>query len=583
MISLRYKILGGFVAVVVLSISITVFSVTNLVENRVRTSINTNFVETGRIFERIQEIRFRQLRQTSALLANLQSLQAAISTGDELTINLKIREELKYLLDFDPVIPDTLLPESYYSDSDSTGLLLITDPTGVPIGQMSTRPLPDHSIADRPSIQQALRGRYPTTSTLWKQYDRFFNVISVPVYAGNRLIATLTYGFPIRRLEAVQLSKDTGQEVGYFIEDSLIVSSFDSLSDSELANLEKKVFENTFYIKRNGEAQTFELPMIEEQWLLYLTPMNQLNEDAGLSGYYILGQSLTQQLETLQAQQTIIILIGIGMLIIAVIISFVLTQRITRPIFALIHGIKEIEQGNYNNRVEVNTKDELKLLADTFNELVTSLRERLQMLKFVSDATLDAIKTNMSDISLGGQKIEVAVFFSDIRGFTEWSELREPEEVIKMLNTVLSYQADIVRSNGGDIDKFVGDELVAVFRGENKEQNAVKTAIEIQNVAGDLLKEYKDDIAVGIGINSGEVVMGAMGSEQRMDFTVLGNHVNLGARLCSAALPRQILISEHVYHHLERRIPVQKLKPIRVKGIHDEVNVFEVLWNEVTV
>jgi len=207
----------------------------------------------------------------------------------------------------------------------------------------------------------------------------------------------------------------------------------------------------------------------------------------------------------------------------------------------------------------------------------------LQMLKFVSDATLDAIKTNMSDISLGGQKIEVAVFFSDIRGFTEWSELREPEEVIKMLNTVLSYQADIVRSNGGDIDKFVGDELVAVFRGENKEQNAVKTAIEIQNVAGDLLKEYKDDIAVGIGINSGEVVMGAMGSEQRMDFTVLGNHVNLGARLCSAALPRQILISEHVYHHLERRIPVQKLKPIRVKGIHDEVNVFEVLWNEVTV
>lgn len=149
-----------------------------------------------------------------------------------------------------------------------------------------------------------------------------------------------------------------------------------------------------------------------------------------------------------------------------------------------------------------------------------------------------------------------------------------------MLNNLLSFQAEIVQELGGDVDKFVGDELVAVFQGPKKEQLAVQAAIRIQEQLPKMLGKGQDNLAVGIGINSGEVVMGAMGSENRMDYTVLGTTVNLGARLCSAAIKHQILISETVYLHLERKIKAQKLESITVKGISQPVQIYEIEWDK---
>ena len=103
-----------------------------------------------------------------------------------------------------------------------------------------------------------------------------------------------------------------------------------------------------------------------------------------------------------------------------------------------------------------------------------------------------------------------------------------------MVNTILSRQAEIVKKFGGDIDKFVGDELVAIFEGPSMVRDAVHCAIEIQRKIKSMAAELGEEIGIGIGINTGEMVMGAMGSEHRMDYTVIGDSVNLGARLCSA-------------------------------------------------
>ena len=239
-----------------------------------------------------------------------------------------------------------------------------------------------------------------------------------------------------------------------------------------------------------------------------------------------------------------------------------------------------MEKGDYSHPVPVTTNDELGLLTDTFNQLLNTLKERLEMLKFVSNATIEAIRKNLTDRDLGGQRKEVTVFFSDIRGFTKWSEKRPPEEVISMLNETLSFQAEVIKKHGGDIDKFVGDEMVAVFEGEKKDRRAVQAAIDSQQKATEILVAAGLEIAIGIGINTGAVVMGAMGSDNRLDYTVIGNHVNLGARLCSAAGPHEIILSENTARNLERSTKLTELEPVSVKGIEKPVQIYEVNWKE---
>ncbi len=577
--SLRWKLLAGFVGLVLTTVLILLFSSGQILESRIRQDIDANFSEAGRIFERIQDVRFRQLRQTAILLADIPSLKAAISTGDTATVNYVLREDLLYLLDFDPIIPDSLVPSEFYMNPDSAGLLIICDSEGKPLGQMSSAPLPRYSIADRAGISTALQGEMPSQSYIWKEGQRYFNVITIPVWSGNQLEGTLSYGFPIRQLETEQLSRDMGMEVLYYVDNQLLAGSFEEISSSNKNTLSKNIHAATFDVLKKGEAASTEVALDEENWLVYVAPMFETTASIkGIDGYYAVAKSLTQELIPLQNLQLLIFGIGIFAVAGAIVISIWITGRITKPIDLLLDGVQRVENEDFGEEVPITSRDEIGELTRAFNELVEGLRERLLMLKFVSEATLDAIKKNISRIEPGGERRDVTVLFSDIRGFTAWSENHTPEEVIDMLNNLLSYQADVVHKYGGDVDKFVGDELVAVFQGEDKEQQAVNAAVQIQQKLKSLLRKEQENLAVGIGINSGEVVMGAMGSENRMDFTVLGSTVNLGARLCSAAKEHQVLISESVFLNLERKVPVNELETIKVKGIEKPVQIYEIDW-----
>jgi adenylate cyclase len=172
----------------------------------------------------------------------------------------------------------------------------------------------------------------------------------------------------------------------------------------------------------------------------------------------------------------------------------------------------------------------------------------------------------------------VTVFFSDIRGFTAYSEQVQPEVVIDLLNKYLSVQAKLIVKHGGTIDKYVGDEVVAIFEGPDMADNAILSGIEIQRAIGEINKENSRDISVGIGINTGMAIVGNVGSEERMDHTVLGNNMNLGARLCSIAQPGQIIISESSWRLAKsKEIVAKPLETITVKGISRPVQTYEVI------
>ena len=159
--------------------------------------------------------------------------------------------------------------------------------------------------------------------------------------------------------------------------------------------------------------------------------------------------------------------------------------------------------------------------------------------------------------------------------------------VVNMLNTYLRTQAEIVRKYDGDIDKYVGDELVAVFQdGEDMIKKAMYCALEIHRTLETLNKRHSawGDIRVGIGINRGDMIMGAVGSDERMDFTILGDHVNLGSRLCSHAGPGETILSKNAYRYIGKEIEKLQKKQglcivkeqVHVKGKSKPIQVYRI-------
>lgn len=266
--------------------------------------------------------------------------------------------------------------------------------------------------------------------------------------------------------------------------------------------------------------------------------------------------------------------------------ALLLAFRISRPIVEIDRVAGEVAKGNFQARVQgVRSHDEIGELARRMDDMVVGLNERFHLQKFVSGGTMLAIRDSEGGIRLGGQRRRATMLFSDIRGYTAFSERVDPEVVVEMLNLYFQHQAEIVQSHGGDVDKYVGDQLLAVFQGENMVEDAVRAAIRIQEQTSELSREHPEwGLALGIGIHAGDVVMGAMGSTDRMDYTVLGDNVNLAARLCSHAAPGRILLSESAREAVGNcpEFTTAALPPLAVKGKRAPVPVFEV-WRRETM
>ena len=204
--------------------------------------------------------------------------------------------------------------------------------------------------------------------------------------------------------------------------------------------------------------------------------------------------------------------------------------------------------------------------------------------RYVSKQVVDEILDNDAKLNLGGEEREATILFTDIRGFTSMSEKMDPKTVVSTLNEYFSEMIDIVFKHNGTLDKIIGDEFMIVYgaplSSKDDTLRAVKTAIEMQLCIKEMNKKRKKkneaEILVGAGINRGNVVSGNIGSRDMMDYTVIGDTVNLGSRLCSAASPGEILVSKSVYNGLKNDFSFNKLDPIRVKGKAEKVNIYSI-------
>ena len=206
--------------------------------------------------------------------------------------------------------------------------------------------------------------------------------------------------------------------------------------------------------------------------------------------------------------------------------------------------------------------------------------------RYVSKQVVDNLLDDDTKLKLGGEDREVTILFTDIRGFTAMSEKMEPEKVVLTLNEYFSEMIDIVFKYNGTLDKIIGDELMIVFgaplSSKDDTDRALITAIEMQKKIIELNKLRKKrnepPILVGAGINKGRVVSGNIGSRDMMDYTVVGDTVNLGARLCSAASAGEIIVSGQVKDSAVNGFNFKELKPILVKGKKDKIDVYRVKY-----
>ena len=186
---------------------------------------------------------------------------------------------------------------------------------------------------------------------------------------------------------------------------------------------------------------------------------------------------------------------------------------------------------------------------------------------------------------LSGERREVTVLFCDIRGFTTLAERLTPEQVVSLLNEFYTLMIETTFKHDGTLDKFIGNAVMAAFGAPiahpDHALRAVRTALAMQSGIAELNERRavagKDPIRIGIGVNLGEVVAGTVGTEDRMEYTVIGDSVNLAARLESNAKPGRILISRHTYERVQDHVTAVSLGSLKVKGKEEEVDVYEVV------
>ena len=283
----------------------------------------------------------------------------------------------------------------------------------------------------------------------------------------------------------------------------------------------------------------------------------------------------------------------VAVLLVAAIVAIVMGSRLatlmSRALSRLNGAYKNVANDEYSHVVGVKTGDEIELLATGFNSMVDGLRERdklrATMGKYMTQSVMDHLMRGK--VELGGETLTVTILFSDIRSFTTISEAMTAHELVELLNEYFTEMVTVVMEEGGVVDKYIGDAIMAVFGAPvskaDDARRAVRAAVRMREALvtlnARLVARGAPPLKTGIGLHTGEVIAGNIGSEARMEYTVIGDAVNLASRLESSTkeLGTDVLISEDTQALIGDEFVTKKVREITVKGRTKPVMVYEVL------
>jgi adenylate cyclase len=363
---------------------------------------------------------------------------------------------------------------------------------------------------------------------------------------------------------------------------------------------ESNVFGTTFENRRGAMAalrgstlppkQIVNVRIGKEDFLSYAVPLIAENGEP----IALLQRSLSKELAPYLRLEHTYWTLAIAGLVVSITMGIWIASGVSSPVLQLAQGAREVAAGDYKHRIDLKQEDELGLLAKSFNQMSAGLAERDRVRDLLGKVVSPEVAAELvrNEAALGGEEREVTVLFSDLRKFTGMSETLAPREMLGILNSYFTQMSAIVERRGGVVDKYVGDALMALFgaplSNPDDADRALNAALDMIEALDDLNQRWANrglpTIGVGIGINTDIVVAGNMGSETRLNYTVIGDGVNLASRLEGLTkVPEyetRIIVSGATLAKARGKYRTRPLGGVEVKGRHKPAEIFALLGRE---
>ncbi len=440
-------------------------------------------------------------------------------------------------------------------------------------------PCREQAPRDLEPLEEALETNEAATA-IAEVAGGLFQLVAVPVL-GPDTIGFLVLGHAVDDAFAARLKQDTGSDISFVTESEVFASSWPHAvrqnalpSPQQRAELLTQPAQN--HLLRSGQGRL-------------LTRVEPVTASLGEPVFALIQGSYDQALAPLRSLQRRIAAIGAAALAGALLVGIALAGGITSPVKSLVAGMREVLAGNLRYRSRIEREDEIGFLARSFNEMVSGLEERERIKdtfgRFVSREVADAVLGG--HVPLAGERREVSILFQDIRGFTAISEKLDPTTLLRVLNRFFTQAVAAVEAEGGVVKQFTGDGVMALFGVPNAvpdhAERAVRAALGIVKRLKSLNAEFASQelptIAIGAGIHMGEVVAGLIGPDERVEYGVVGDAVNLASRIESMTkeLAAVVLVSQDIADRLGPGFVRGRSARLPVKGSRQSVQVVEIL------
>ncbi|MFW2389358.1 MAG: adenylate/guanylate cyclase domain-containing protein [Polyangiales bacterium] len=298
---------------------------------------------------------------------------------------------------------------------------------------------------------------------------------------------------------------------------------------------------------------------------------------------------------SVNTMRRVVFVVSLIAIIIALMVAFAVARQITRPIQQLSVFAGDLAARRFDRRVTVNTRDELAVLGDVLSSAAADLQaseERIReeeairrdLRRYLDPDLVDRVVRREQDMALGGERRDISVLFADVVAFTPIADSLAAEDTVGLLNELFTILTEIVFRYDGTVDKFIGDSVMAIWGAPQLQSDHAARAIA---AAEDMMRwleagnqgwrqKFGVTVELAIGINSGQAVVGNVGSETRMQYTAIGDVVNVAARLESIARPQQILVTHATRYSAGDEFEYSALGPRQLVGRRDPVKLFEV-------